>query len=728
MTGWDGEVGRGDEIKAPTFLPFALTPRLCLLLGAIIGLTAYALTFPLDAVFAGADAFGFEPDQQQHITAIRYFAWDDWRWPLFLAQPMGAPEGSNIVFSDGLPLYSLLVRFLRDILFWPDSNVLALWLALCYALQGLAAVAALLLAGMRHGGVLLLGAVFALALPSFILRFSHTPLCTQGLILLALGLYLRGRRQPEQADAMLLWGVLLCWGTLLINAYLFVMVSAVFGALWLSASVDRAVTPLRSLLMIGAHLGGSLLLLWSGGFLAAQGAGSGFGRYSWNPLSLFVPQQSTFFPDWPMVDATGGQYEGFSYLGLGLILALIATAVAARHRLPAILRRHWALLLAVAALLLLALSNRIWLGQWQLLDLGEAPAFLGALRSSGRMVWVLVYLLLLAVLLTLPRAWGRGGLALLAFCTALQLLDSQSYRDNLSQRFADAPAPAFPSDAWGPLMAGKDLVEVMPDFVCGREDRERALVNLVVYQASGQLVPASTAYSARPAPRNCSERPAAAVFFRELPPDRLLVLVGRQDNLIKLAVSSVGIRQAQDYCRLFRAGIACSRTWPDLPAVNHYFKTIKAEATQIFPAVRVGGVFKPSMKGETAALLGPGWGENQAGAWTLNGVGYLILRPDRLPPNGLQLTIEALLPALPGAQEQDLWITVNGKELGRWSQVPGDSTFRAALRFASSNATDDGLLLIGLHNAHPVAAPNRPTGSSVTLGLRVDSFTLTALP
>ncbi len=720
-------VGASTAEPRPPFLPLPTGPRFCLLYGALLGLLAFGLTFPLDAVFGGGERFGFEPDQQQHLSAIRYFAWDSWRWPLFLTVPMGAPEGTNIVFTDGLPLFSLLVRFLRDIVFWPDSNFLALWLGFCYALQGLAAVAALQLAGERRVAVLLLGAIFALALPSFILRFSHTPLCTQGLILLGLGLYFRGR-QPGQASAMLAWGLLLCWLTLLINAYLYVMVSALFGALWLASLADRGLKPLRALLLLALHLGGSLLIMWVGGFLAEEGAGAGFGRYSFNPLSLVIPQQSWFFPTAPIVDATGGQYEGFSYLGLGLLLALLASLVAIRGRLWVPIRRHWALLLAVLALLLLALSNKVYLGQWQLLDLGEAPAVLGALRSSGRMVWVLVYLLLLAALLTLPRRWGVAGVLLLAGCAALQLFDSQSYRDDLRQRVAEVRSSIMPRDDWEPLMQGKDLVEILPDFACSRDESTKALVNLTVFRASGVLAPASTVYSARPTPRNCSQIPADDLFFRTLEPDRLLVVLGRQDNLAKLAISSVGLRNAGDLCRQFKAGVACTRTWPALPLLDQYFKPVAVNAAQLFPVLRLGAGFHPSLKGEAAALLGPGWGEGAQATWTLNGVGWLVLRPDTLPVKGLQFILEAELPPLAGVEGQDLWITVNGKELGRWHQEPAEAPFRAVLRFASSNATPDGLLLIGIHNEKSVPPPGVGAGNGTTLGLKVDQVTLTALP
>lgn len=729
MQSWERGYGgpQADE-RAPRLRLDWLTPGLCVWLGGLMGLATYLLTFPLGAVFSGADAFGFEPDQMQHISTIRYFAWDEWRWPLFLAQPMAAPEGSIIVFSDGLPLYSLLVRLLRGIVFWPDSNFLGLWLAFCYALQGVAAVAALRMAGARRPAVLLLGAVFALTLPSFVLRFSHTPLCTQGVILLGLGLYFYGRRSGEGTRA-LLWGLLLCWVTLLINAYLYVMVSALFGALLLATVADRTVKPLRAAVLLALHLGLSLAIMAAGGYLAEQGtAGSGFGYYSWNPLSLLVPQESFLFPGLPLVDSTGGQYEGFSYLGLGLLSAVLASLFAARQGTLRAARRHWPLLLAVGALLLLALSNKVWFGAWLLLDLGEPPRVLGALRSSGRMVWVLLYLLIVAVLLTLPRRWGRAGIAVLCASALLQVLDSQGYREDIGGRVANAAPNPFPATAWEPLLAGRELVELVPDFSCAREERTRVTINLAVYRASAMLVPATTAYVARSKPRNCSTRPAEAVFQRTLEPGRVLLLMGLQDNVAKLAVSSAGVRDADRLCRLFRFGVACAHDWPQDPAVDAVFQPQALSDAELFPAIRLGTSFEPALQGEVTKLMGPGWGETAEGAWTLNGVAYLVIRPEQLPSSGMEVAIEALLPARPGVEEQELWVTINGKELGRWRQAPSDEPFRAALRFSNGHATPEGLFLIGLHNARPWVPAERPATSSITLGLRIDKVTIGAQP
>ena len=64
-----------------------------------------------------------------------------------------------------------------------------------------------------------------------------------------------------------------------------------------------------------------------------------------NLLSPIVPQDSGLFPGvGGLIDATGGQYEGFNYLGVGLLLASLLVLPAEVGWLRRNLRRHVSLL------------------------------------------------------------------------------------------------------------------------------------------------------------------------------------------------------------------------------------------------------------------------------------------------------------------------------------------------------------------------------------------------
>jgi len=697
----EAELEQSIEAKAP-WRPSPFLLRLWpLLAGAALGLAAFLLIFPWPQVFGPADGFAFEPDQQVHVAGIRYFAWDEWRWPLFLAQGFGAPEGTVIVFTDSLPLYALLVRFLRGLAFDPDSNFLALWLAFCYALQGVSAVAAVHLAGERRPAVQLAVAVLALSLPAFLQRFGHAPLCAQGFLLLALGLYLHGARL-ERCRQALPWALLLTWLVLYLNGYLFFMVTGLCFALLLQGLASRQIGWLRAAAMAALQIVGSFILMAVGGFFFGDHQpGSGFGHYSMNMLSPFLPQESGLFPSAPLVDATGGQYEGFNYLGAGLLLLLLAAGGALWGQGRALLRRHWPLLLLLGGATLLALSQRVYLGDWLLLDLGEAPEILGQVRSSGRFFWLVAYALLLGSTLLLS-GWRRwSGPTIIALALLLQLADTQSYRDGLTRRVAEAPGFILPPQPWRALAAGHEIVQVLPPFRCARSNEERLVINQLGYHASAVLTPVSTVYTPRGRPVDCA-REIERLFGRELQPGELLVVPGEDPRLPALALTGIGVVDAARHCGRFPQGVVCTLTWPDDLRAEH-FPPATVATERLLPAYPLRAKLVPGLSGAPLPYLGPGWRDDDGrGAWTDGGRAHVILRPEPRPEGEMILALESTLPlGSDPAATRELWVEVNGREIGRWQQPADGSVKTAQIRFPANLISDDGLYLITIENAPP---------------------------
>src|SRR5689334_9888794 len=81
-------------------------------------------------------------------------------------------------------------------------------------------------------------------------------------------------------------------------------------------------------------------------------------------------RDSGFFPGLGgIIDATGGQADGFNYLGLGLLLASLLMLPAEAGWVRRNLRQHIALLAAFAAFTVFAISNRVFAGHWLLFEL-----------------------------------------------------------------------------------------------------------------------------------------------------------------------------------------------------------------------------------------------------------------------------------------------------------------------------------------------------------------------
>lgn len=111
----------------------------------------------------------------------------------------------------------------------------------------------------------------------------------------------------------------------------------------------------------------------------------------------------------PAQNQVGGNYDAFAYLGLGVLIALPIAVIAARKRLAALLRRHWALYAVFVVLTAFAVSHVITANGVTLVTL-PLPASLiklfSVFRSGGRLFWPVYYVLVLAAfagLAKLPR-------------------------------------------------------------------------------------------------------------------------------------------------------------------------------------------------------------------------------------------------------------------------------------------------------------------------------------
>src|SRR5271166_4558330 len=172
------------------------------------------------------------------------------------------------------------------------------------------------------------------------------------------------------------------------------------GVVWLCAIIQRRLNRLTltpEALAIGALTVAAVTIVIA---LTGQFGGGGlpfklYGQYSMNLLSPLLPQQSGLLPGLGgVIDATGGQYEGFNYLGLGLLLGSILLLPFEIDWLRRNLRAHLLLFIAFAALTAFALSDRVFAGHWLLYELPMPPLLnpvLGTFRSSGRFFWLIGY-------------------------------------------------------------------------------------------------------------------------------------------------------------------------------------------------------------------------------------------------------------------------------------------------------------------------------------------------
>lgn len=452
--------------------------------------------FPLGFLFPSAGA-PWRPvgDAAQHMIAQRYLIADAWRWPPTLAANLNTQEGGlNTVFADSIPALALALKAMRAVL-PPGFHGIGLFYGLACVLQPLAAVWAL--RGAGEGRLLpALGiALAAVSMPAWLGRFGHAALTGHFLLLVGLGLYLRLVCAPSfgRWAAAGLVQVL----ALLVHPYLVAMTLALLGAVPVTRLL-RGEPFLRAGLAVLICAAAVVGVMAGFGYLGVTGL-PGEGLFAMNLLSPVWPAGSGLIglPWSHLIDATGhGGWEGYNWLGLGLLGGL-AVGLAARPRAAmAGLGRHAGLALVLLALALLALGFRIGLGTRIVLDLGPPPGLIEQFRATGRFFWPVAYALLLGAMLLLARI----APVLCVLAGLVQFADAQPLRAALADWAGQRQAWTVPAEELREMLAQSASLTLLPPWPC--VDRRTggetyALLLELLALASERGVPANTMYAAR---------------------------------------------------------------------------------------------------------------------------------------------------------------------------------------------------------------------------------------
>lgn len=501
-------VTRTDEVLlCPRTLPvllvgsFACASTFCLLLFPLQFLSGESLYWQAPGGLVG----GSWADISQALSGYYYFVKDSWTLPLFQAAKLGVPHPVNIIFTDSIPILALAGRLLyRATGLTP--NPFGLWVSFCFVASALSMTALVARLGRRSIAAALAATTSGLCMPALLYRWGHTALMAQWEISFALVLYVASR-SCAAGKGVVTAALLLLVLSLSTNPYLFVMVTGILIAALLQAVIDRRMPLARGLMIFWMSLFLIVLLMAICGYFSTGGSvsGSGYGVYSLNPLSLLVPQLSDLSSasrTTGLLDATGGQYEGFSYVGGGVLLLFVVTLPWLWRRVVRSSRDHCCLAVLLLAYMLFAVTNSIYVGQWHVLTVplpGPVITIAGIFRSSGRFVWPGLYLLTAIVIVATTLVARCGGAWLLMMAAILQFVDTGPLREALAHRISHAAVTPLAESQWSAAIGRHDVVWVVPSYGCMGGVPQKAMQSAIEIQllASRNNVATNTVYAAR---------------------------------------------------------------------------------------------------------------------------------------------------------------------------------------------------------------------------------------
>lgn len=391
-------------------------------------------------------------DPSQHYLGWEFFRRSDWYFPLGLTDQLAYPLKTSVIYTDSIPIFAVFFKLFRSIL--PRQfQYFGIWGLLCFVLQGYYAAKIL---GERSSSktVILAGSIFFIVSPVMVFRmYYHTALAAHWLILLAI--YFYSKHEKEYRDIfnpVMEWGIL---GILIgsIHLYFVPMCGAILlGYILCSIWKERKIRIRFFYPGISFSVGLFLTVYLLGGFSSGADTGTNnLGLFSFNlnaflnPMSYSTLLKNTSLWDWPFY--TQGQYEGFSYLGMGIILLCVCGIVLMirnifRRRKPSVYQVMTVLM--SIGLIVLAASPTITWNDKLLLQLPYSSTiykYWGIFGSCGRMAWPVVYFLMIFGITSIGNMkWKRKEISCVVLILAclVQVVDlsGQLYKrhENYSEK------------------------------------------------------------------------------------------------------------------------------------------------------------------------------------------------------------------------------------------------------------------------------------------------------
>ena len=619
-------------------------------------------------------------DRAQAVLGAEAFLRDPaWHFPLTITDRLrsgGAPV--SIIYTDSAPWLAIAAKALG---LSPDRlNLIGLVALLSVAMQPIAGALLMLAIGVRRAEGVLAGAVLGALMPAWYARLVwHPALASHWIVLLALALACLAIRRGLSRGVVAGLAALGAFA-IGIHAYLFVMVAALaVGAFlaepardWNRRSLLRAAGGLVAFL---ACSGFSAWVLGYGG----AGPADGYGVFSLNLLSPFLPQHSGLWQAFrgdarPFLDATGGQYQGFSYLGGGNLLVLLAaglTALASRR--VGFKRAAVPLCLVLVALVAFAVSNKVWFGHRLLVTVPLSrglESLLGEVRSSGRMVWPAAYSALAAAILMLERLPRRAWGAILAGAILLQAADTAPLRRALAAEYVPEPTlvPAAAALWQAPPLAGQDL-RFLPSMSCASLPDHETIRQLALRaERAGGAVEGGPL--ARSAPGICLREQIDAA----LAPAR----VGEEQLLLSHSVAPAALALAamSPSCAGIPEGLLCGNGAAALRVAGR----LPPAPVPVLPKLRPGEPVDFRKDGAGTGLLAAGWLAPEGfGTWTEGERSLLVLPlPDGWSGDAV-VTLHAIAHGSTPLRSQQVTVLAGGRAIAQFlvsTERWGDYTLR----------------------------------------------------
>ena len=268
-------------------------------------------------------------DWGQHYLGWAFYRNEPWTFPLGTIDKLCYPVGTNVGYWDSIPLLAFFFKIFSGIL-PEDFQYIGAWLLFCHLMM---AYYTIKIFKLYNIGLIytLIGVVFIACNPVLVYRGLHPSLCAHGFILASIYYYLLPLNSinAKQINNKQVYLLLI---SALISPYICFMIIGFNFILPFKSYFYSKVISLQKAIIYPVVSSLLVLVLWSifgmvdfSDTVNLEVANS-YGLYGFNLNSFFNSSgYSTFLP--ALEQVSPHQYEGFLYLGIGVMLLTLITTI-----------------------------------------------------------------------------------------------------------------------------------------------------------------------------------------------------------------------------------------------------------------------------------------------------------------------------------------------------------------------------------------------------------------
>lgn len=401
--------------------------------------------FYIDWILAGGDP-------TQHYLGWALYRYAPFRLQVGLLNTAAYPFDTSIIFTDSIPIMSVPCKFI-GLLTDRQFQFFGIWGLICLVLMAI--LSCFLLSKFINNKVsLVLASMLLTASPCMMRRiFWHSSLAAHFLIIIGLILIAYRNELCRTWQRATAWWAFLAFLCSFVHLYFLAMDAILLLGFVLFVITDNRENHLRIIMAPLGYVISAIISIWNlGGFASGMSTGApGLGYYSFNLNGFFDSDGWSCILN-PLPRYADGQYEGFAYLGLGVIIALAVLIIACVIRLIRKIHRKESfekikkvfpycicVLIITLINILMAASNEISFGSALIFQF-DVPEIIRKVwdifRASGRLIWPAVYIFALIPLVFLPRVI-KGKLlgVILVICVIIQIGEMRKMMESKHTEF-----------------------------------------------------------------------------------------------------------------------------------------------------------------------------------------------------------------------------------------------------------------------------------------------------